>query len=646
MSGGSITARGPWSQTTTLTTIAGKIPDQSLNGRGATATVDLSGVFGDDDTLTYTVAPAGVGGATLAVSGSALTLATPGDGSPLTATPQGGVTITVTATDSQGDATSTAFALNVYRGHNAPVLEAVEDRTYYITETITPFGFPATDADGDAVTIAVSGLPAGLSYDQSTGQVSGAVSTGSFSDNRVGDYTVTVTATDNDTPAQSAAITFTIAVKVGLSVEAVFIDEGDSGTSVMIFTIRKTGSDFSLTPVRVNWAAEDGTATAGQDYVAASGAVAPFYGLQSTQTVSVTVNGDGDAEIDETLAVVLSDPSDNALIISGSGRAEGLIRNDDGRAIGLGQASVSVDEGDAGTTTVELTVRANPAPTQRTTVDWATASTDDDTATAGEDYVAGSGTLTFAAGDATKTIPITVIGDTDREPSETFTVTLSNLAFADPDTRDAVLQADRTTVQVTVRNDELHPIFSEDSYTFDLAENADGSVTPVAVGTASAAPSVEGNAVMYSITAGNDDGKFAIDSGTGAITYTGSGEDYEAFDDDPGPDSAFTLTVRARDETADTYVTVDHPGHRREPDQRHHCHHGDERRGRGGFGHHDHGDAGRARAGGRGHSSVVRVERQQAGGRAERRPGRHHGLDQRQRRLRRHNCRRVQGGNH
>ena len=48
------------------------------------------------------------------------------------------------------------------------------------------------------------------------------------------------------------------------------------------------------------------------------------------------------------------------------------------------------------------------------------------TATAGQDYTAKSGTVTFAAGETTKTVSVAVAGDTAVEPNETLTVTLSN----------------------------------------------------------------------------------------------------------------------------------------------------------------------------------------------------------------------------
>ena len=61
------------------------------------------------------------------------------------------------------------------------------------------------------------------------------------------------------------------------------------------------------------------------------------------------------------------------------------------------------------------------------TVDWATA---DGTATAGSDYTAASGTLTFVAGETSKTIEVAALHDAEAETDETFTVTLSNASGA------------------------------------------------------------------------------------------------------------------------------------------------------------------------------------------------------------------------
>jgi Calx-beta domain len=89
----------------------------------------------------------------------------------------------------------------------------------------------------------------------------------------------------------------------------------------------------------------------------------------------------------------------------------------------LAVADASVVEGHAGTTALVFRVTLSAASTQPVTVGWATA---DGTATAGSDYQAASGTLTFAPGETAKAIAVPVSGDRLGEPNETFVVNLSS----------------------------------------------------------------------------------------------------------------------------------------------------------------------------------------------------------------------------
>ena len=80
------------------------------------------------------------------------------------------------------------------------------------------------------------------------------------------------------------------------------------------------------------------------------------------------------------------------------------------------------------------------------TVDYATS---DGTAVAGADYTAASGRLTFAAGETSKTVEVTVLDDGHDEGSETLTLTLSNQA---PDT---VRLADATATGTITNSDAI-----------------------------------------------------------------------------------------------------------------------------------------------------------------------------------------------
>ena len=88
----------------------------------------------------------------------------------------------------------------------------------------------------------------------------------------------------------------------------------------------------------------------------------------------------------------------------------------------LSVANAQVVEGNSGTTNLPFTVTLSSAGATPVTVKYATS---DGTATAGSDYTATSGTLTFAAGQISQTVNVPVLGDAAVEPDETLKLTLS-----------------------------------------------------------------------------------------------------------------------------------------------------------------------------------------------------------------------------
>jgi uncharacterized protein (TIGR03437 family) len=79
------------------------------------------------------------------------------------------------------------------------------------------------------------------------------------------------------------------------------------------------------------------------------------------------------------------------------------------------------------TSSANFTVSLSPASSNTVTVNFATA---DNTAIAGVDYVATSGTLTFAPGETSRTISVAVNGDVLNEDTVSFNVNLSSPANA------------------------------------------------------------------------------------------------------------------------------------------------------------------------------------------------------------------------
>ena len=86
---------------------------------------------------------------------------------------------------------------------------------------------------------------------------------------------------------------------------------------------------------------------------------------------------------------------------------------------------VTVPEGDSGNSNATFTVTLSNVVSQTVTVNY---TTNDVSATAGSDYTTANGALTFAAGQVSKTINVSVFGDIIDEEDETFTVRLSNLS--------------------------------------------------------------------------------------------------------------------------------------------------------------------------------------------------------------------------
>jgi len=202
-----------------------------------------------------------------------------------------------------------------------------------------------------------------------------------------------------------------------IAINNVSVTEGNSGTMTAVFTVALSAA--SSRTVTVNYGTANGTATQPADYAAASGTLTFAPGVTSQQ-IAVSVKGDTLDEANETFSVNLSGAT-NATIADSQGI--GTIVDDDPTP-SLTINDVSLTEGSSfQTKSATFTLTLSAASGQTITVHYATAN---GTATAGSDYVAKSGTVTFNAGTTTQTISITVNGDSTREANETFFVNLSS----------------------------------------------------------------------------------------------------------------------------------------------------------------------------------------------------------------------------
>jgi hypothetical protein len=194
---------------------------------------------------------------------------------------------------------------------------------------------------------------------------------------------------------------------------------GDAGQAVFTVTLGAAAAQ----PVTVGYSTVNGTAAGGRDYTPTSGTLTYTPG-ETTRTVTVAVAGDDLDESDEDFLLNIGRVT-GATVAGGAARA--VVTDDDQPQLDITDAGLA--EGDTGTATLVFTVTLTPPSTSPVTVTFATA---DQTATAGQDYEAATGGLTFNPGDRTKTVAIRVAADTADRADETFTVSLSATVTAGP----------------------------------------------------------------------------------------------------------------------------------------------------------------------------------------------------------------------
>src|SRR3954464_11953947 len=211
---------------------------------------------------------------------------------------------------------------------------------------------------------------------------------------------------------------------VNLTINDVSLNEGNAGTTSFTFTV-SLSSPAGPGGVTFDIATAGGTATQPSDYTLKSLTAQTIPAGSSTYSFTVLVNGDTTPETNETFFVNVTNVT-GAPVTDGQGL--GTIVNDDA-APNLTVNDVSLNEGNAGTTTFTFTVSLSaPAPAGGVTFDIATAN---GTATQPSDYTQKSLTgQTIPAGSSTYTFDVLVNGDVTPETDETFFVNVTNATNA------------------------------------------------------------------------------------------------------------------------------------------------------------------------------------------------------------------------
>jgi Calx-beta domain/Beta-propeller repeat/Carboxypeptidase regulatory-like domain len=176
-------------------------------------------------------------------------------------------------------------------------------------------------------------------------------------------------------------------------------------------------------------------------------------GAQFFNSTSVNTNNNGDATINVTFPAALpagrvitataTDPNGNTSEFSGasSNAAVGSVQ------FSVSSLTVLEDVGMA-----QITVLRTGGSSGGLSVQYATAN---GSAIAGQDYTAASGTLTFNAGQTSRTIQVPITNDSTTEADETFTIALSSTdlqAVGAPSTMTVTIQDSTTTLALSINN--------------------------------------------------------------------------------------------------------------------------------------------------------------------------------------------------
>lgn len=180
-----------------------------------------------------------------------------------------------------------------------------------------------------------------------------------------------------------------------------------------VITVLRTNTGTGT--VSVSYATEDGTAVAGADYQAVTGTLV-FTNGEAIKTFLVPIVDNQIPEGDASFTVVLSNPSPGSSLLPPSVQTVVIVDNDAGLRFSS-PTYVVAEDGIKATINVLRTNYLGSTVTVNYT-------TQDGTATAGADYIAASGTLSFASGETDKSFDVYIIDDTLIEGDETVLLSL------------------------------------------------------------------------------------------------------------------------------------------------------------------------------------------------------------------------------
>ncbi|MEO5341270.1 MAG: Ig-like domain-containing protein [Magnetococcus sp. MYC-9] len=216
-------------------------------------------------------------------------------------------------------------------------------------------------------------------------------------------------------------------------------------------------------------------------------------------------------------------------------------------SLSIAATSAEEKEGKSGSTPFTFTVTRSGVTKSATTVGWSVTGSGD-AAAAANDFAGGTlptGTLTFAAGETSKSITVHVTGDTAIESDEGFTLSLANVSGATIDIGTAIGTIRNDDVDTTaplfvsaaVNGNTLVMTYTEATTLDALNTPATGVFTVVSGGSANAVTAVAVDASNKTVTLTLSDAVAYGQTATVAYADPTGGNDAKAIQDAAGNDA-------------------------------------------------------------------------------------------------------------
>ena len=370
--------------------------------------------------------------------------------------------------------------------------------------------------------------------------------------------TVVIAVTHEGTTVANATITIgddDNAPVLSVAVNNASIAEAAGASTLTV----STGSGSTFEDDQTIALARSGTAMVGDDYTMGSISLTLPAGVghvASEVATTITAVQDRIDEPDETILIDADRVTGSSTSVDVGTRQTVTITDDDQAALTI--ADAAANEGDD----ITFTVTLDPVSSREVTVGYATSVASGDTAVQA-DFTANSGTLTFAAGDSSKTFTVATAEETTLESDETFTVTLSGASGAtlpsDATATGTITDDDTPQVSISVNNASIAedggastvtistgsgPTFATDqTITLTLAGTA-GESRDYVISSESLTLAAGATSVTATVTAVDDN--YDDDAETVIVTASNGGDDIGSqtitiTDDDDPP--AFSLIL-------------------------------------------------------------------------------------------------------